>query len=375
MPDKSDKNLQNLFNLIALSRVNGLGTVNIKRMLNYFGDLNAILTAKQQTLQKVEGIGAITAKKIISGIEEGKKTAEKELKFIEKYNINFVCITDKDYPVLLQQCEDAPLFLFYKGQINFNRKYISIVGTRKNTRYGKTNCETLISDLKENGHNPVIVSGLAYGTDICAHKSALKNELKTIAVLGHGLDRIYPSQHTKTAKEIIENGALLTEFLSGTNPDRQNFVRRNRIIAGISECTVVVESGEKGGSLITADIANSYNRDVFAFPGNTNSSQSKGCNKLIKTHKASLIENVADIEYVMGWNPNNKNKQLSLEIPVDLNEEESKIYNIIKSEQSINIDVLSRKSGMIISELSIILFNLELNGFIKSYPGNLYKIN
>ena len=375
MQDKTDKDIQNLFNLIALYLVKGIGTINIRKLLSYFEDSNEIINAGIHKLIKVEGIGKITAGRIVSQINNTKKRAEKELKFIEKYKINFTCINNNTYPSKLKQCEDAPLFLFYKGNINNNQKHVSIVGTRENTNYGISNCKKLINDFNANGHNPVIVSGLAYGTDICAHKAALSQGLKTIAVLAHGLDRIYPEQHTSVARKIVNQGALLTEFLSGTTPERQNFVQRNRIIAGLSDCTVVVESGEKGGSLITADIANSYNRDVFAFPGNVNTKQSKGCNKLIKTHKASLIESINDIEYIMQWQSSSQNKQLDLQIPAKMTDEENKIYQIIKDEISINIDVLSRKANCSISDLSVILLNLELNGLIKSYPGNLYKIN
>ncbi len=365
-------NNNELFWLISLNLIDGIGVKNAKNLISYTGSVEAIFKENKKSLIKIPGIGERTVSKILNA--DVSKRAEKELKFIDKYKIKTKSYFDKTYPFRLKQCEDAPLLFFYKGDVDFeHKKIVTIVGTRNNTDYGKENCKQIIKDLKDRGHAPIIVSGLAYGTDICAHKEAVKNNLQTIAVLGHGLDRIYPAAHSNFAKEIVKNGALLTEFLSETIPDRQNFVKRNRIVAGLSDCTIVVESGEKGGSLITGDIANSYNRDVFAFPGEINKPYSKGCNKLIKTNKAALIESVLDLEYIMGWEMN-KNIQTKLIIPPKLKPEEELVYNIIKIKKSINIDILCHETKISSSEISIILLNLELQNIIKSYPGNMYKL-
>ena len=361
-----------LFWLISLNLIKGIGVKNAKSLISYVGSVEGIFNEKKSNLLKIPGIGAYLASNIKNS--DVFKRAEKELEFIQKYKIQTKSYFNKDYPTRLKQCEDAPLLFYYKGDVDFeHKKIVTIVGTRNNTDYGKENCTKIIKDLKQRGHNPIIVSGLAYGTDFCAHKTALDNGLQTIAVLGHSLDRVYPSAHSNIAKEIIGNGALLTEFLSGTKPDKQNFVKRNRIVAGISDCTIVVESGEKGGSLITGDIANSYNRDVFAFPGDINKPYSKGCNKLIKTNKAALVESIEDIEYIMGWEINN-NVQTKIVIPPSLKPKEQAIYDIIKFKKAINIDILCHETSISSSDISVILLNLELQNIIKSYPGNMYKL-
>jgi DNA processing protein len=237
-------------------------------------------------------------------------------------------------------------------------------------------CNELIRDLNENGHNAIIVSGLAYGIDIVSHKAALKNSLKTIAVLGHGLDRIYPSSHKKIAKNIISQGALLTEFLSDTNPDRANFVKRNRIIAGLSDATIVVESAEKGGSLITADIANSYNRDVFAFPGRVNDKYSVGCNKFIKSNRAALIENFKDLEYILGWDVGEaKPKVIQKKLFVNLSDDEKIIVEFLKENDKQSIDIICVKTNFPMSKVSAMLLNLEFSGIVKSLPGKYYSLS
>lgn len=369
---QTKKNNKDLFWLIALNLIDGIGVKNAKNLISYTGSIEAIFTEKHHALIKIPGIGNITASKIKNS--SVFKRAEQELKFIEKYKIKHKSYFEKNYPHRLKQCEDAPLLFFYKGDVDFeHKKIITIVGTRKSTEYGKQNIKNLITDLATRGHNPIIVSGLAYGTDIYAHKEAIKNNLQTVAVLGHGLDRVYPQAHTSIAKQIITQGALLSEFLSETNPDRQNFVKRNRIVAGLSDCTIVIESGKKGGSLITADIANSYSRDVFAYPGNITNDQSIGCNKLIKNHKAALIENILDLEYIMGWDNENKNIQTKLVIPPSLNKQEQLVFSTITKEKSINIDVLCEKTKINSSDIAIILLNLELHNIIKVFPGNMYK--
>ena len=266
--------------------------------------------------------------------------------------------------------------LFYKGNLNINgKKTVSIVGTRKATADGKENCENLISDLFDAKHNPVIISGLAYGVDICAHKKALEKKLQTIAVLGHGLDRIYPDKHRNTAKEIIENGgAVVTEYLSSSKFDRQNFLQRNRIIAGMATATVIVQSAAKGGSLTTADIANSYNREVFAFPGRTNDKYYAGCNKLIKQHKAYLIESANDIEYILGWKGNAKNKQKQNVLFVEFSDDEKVIVEILNEKGGMVIDLICSESEFSIGKVSSVLLELEFKNIVRCLPGKVYEL-
>jgi len=271
----------------------------------------------------------------------------------------------------LKQCEDAPLNLYYKGDIDFdNDKFISIVGTRKASNFGKDFTDKLVKELAP--FNPVIVSGLAYGIDVAAHKSALKYGLKTIAVFAHGLDRVYPNVHAKYAKEIVNNGCVLTEFLSGTNSDRKNFVKRNRIVAGLSDATIVIESAFKGGSLITADIANSYNREVFAVPGNPLETNAKGCNYLIKTQQAILLESAEDVIKAMNWDV--EIKMVQKQLFVDLSENEEKIIDVLASKE-LHIDALVAELGWGFSKVANELLQAEFKGLILSLPGKIYKKN
>lgn len=352
--------------------ISGIGNVNAKKLIAHFGNIDAVFKAKKNDLIKIQGIGDILANEILK--TDALHKAEEEIKFTEKHKIEVLFFLDENYPERLRHCEDAPIILYYKGTTNLNsKKIISIVGTRNATRYGKEHCNELIKDLKMNGHEPLIVSGLAYGVDICAHQAALKNNLPTLAVLGHGLHTIYPSAHKKIAKEIYANGGLLTEFPHNSKLDPSNFVRRNRIIAGISDATIVVESAKKGGSLITADLANSYNRDVLAFPGRVNDKYSSGCNWLIKTNRAALMENIKDLEYVLGWKQKEHKQAIQKQLFVELNEDEKILMELFKNNEELSIDTLSLKSGMPMSKVSAHLLNLEFSGLIKSLPGKIYK--
>ena len=367
-----NKNNDNLIYKIALNLIKGIGGANAKNLISYLGGVEQIFKAKKQELLKIPGVGEVLANNIVNFSD--MNIAEEELKFIEKNKIKTLFYTDADFPSRLKQCEDSPIILFVKGDVNLEaEKIISVVGTRNATKHGLEQCQKLIENFKEHNHNPLIISGYAYGVDICAHLNALKNDMPTVAVLGHGLNMIYPAYHKKYAKELLENGAFITEFLTSAKKDKSNFVKRNRIIAGLSDLTIVVESAEKGGSLITADIANSYSRDVFAFPGRVDDKYSKGCNKLIKTNKAVLLENIKDIEYIMSWE-NKKGVQTKLVIPPSLSKQEQIVYDIIKENVSINIDVLSREVGISTSDLSVILLNMELQDVIAPYPGNIYKL-
>jgi len=361
---------------IGLSLINGIGPLNAKKIIASLGDVEAVFNEKKKNLLKIDGIGESLASNIIN--QNVLEVADKELEFIEKNKIKTHFYLDKNYPYRLRQCPDAPLLFYSLGDfISDKRKIISIVGTRKSTKYGQSNCEKLIEELSIRGHDVSIISGLAYGIDIIAHKTALKNNLETLAVLGHGLDRIYPFTHRKTAEEIIQNGALICEFPSGTNPDRQNFVKRNRIIAGLSDVTIVIESGKKGGSLITADIANSYDRDVFAFPGRINDSQSAGCNYLIKTNRASLIEGIDDLEYLMGWDSGDKKKRVAEQQKMftDLTEDEQVIIELLREYGELQVDLISMRTKMPQGKLSGLLLSLEFAGFVRTLPGKVYTLS
>ncbi len=360
----------NLLYKIALSKISGIGNVNAKKLIAYFNNLEDIFKAKKKDLMKVPGIGEYLAKEIIH--TKALSLAEEEIKFVEKHNIEILFFLDENYPERLKHCEDAPVILYYKGTKNLNKqKVISIVGTRNASRYGKENCNELIKAFKENGHNPLVVSGLAYGIDVCAHQAALKNGLDTLAVLGHGLHTIYPAAHKNIAKEIVLNGGLLTEFPNNSKLDPSNFVRRNRIIAGLSDATIVVESAKKGGSLITAEIANSYSRDVLAFPGRVTDKYSSGCNWLIKTNRAALMENINDLEYILGWQQEKK-QAVQKQLFVELSEDEKRIMNVLKGEE-LSIDIISLKADIPMSKVSALLLNLEFSGLVKCMPGKIYK--
>jgi DNA processing protein len=360
---------------IALSLVPGIGSVNAKKLIAYTGSIEGVFKEKKTNLIKIPGIGEFLAAEI-KGAQVIKK-AEEEMVFMNKYKIAAFFYLDEAYPARLKNCPDSPLVLFAKGNANFNNtKVLSLVGTRSATDYGKTFTENLVKSFSELKYNVLIVSGLAFGIDIAAHKAALKNKLETVAVLGHGLKSIYPSIHSKYAREIVNQGALVTEFVSDVKADRAYFVRRNRIIAGLADATIVVESGERGGALITADLANAYNRDVFAVPGRIDDPHSKGCNKLIKTNKAVLLESVEDLEYMLGWErPGGvKQKSIQRELFVNLSEDENKIIEIIRQQNEINIDILSAEADMPVSKVSPLLLNLEFSGLVKSLPGKVYKL-
>jgi DNA processing protein len=358
---------------IALSLIPTIGDILAKRVVAYCGGVNAVFEEKKSILEKIPGIGDFHAKAIRNQTVFAR--AEEEIKFIEKNEITPLFYLDEAYPKRLTHCEDSPVMLYFKGKTDFNsEKIISIVGTREATEYGKKVCENLIADLAI--HNPIIVSGLAYGIDICAHKAALDNNLSTVCGLAHGLDKIYPSLHANTANKMLENGGWLTDFTSKTSPDRENFPRRNRIVAGISDATIVIESKAGGGSLITADIANSYNRDVFAFPGRIDDVCSVGCNNLIKQNKAALIQSAADIIYIMGWEKTKtKNAPVQKKLFIELSNDEEILVNVLKEKDSINIDDLCLVCKLPMSKVSGLLLTLEFSGVVKSLPGKMYRLN
>jgi DNA processing protein len=361
---------QELRDYLALWSVSGIGSMTSRKLIAYAGTAQNVLKFKQAELLKVPGIGPKLIESILAGGHYER--ADKELEFIDKYKIKVTSIFDDDYPFRLKQCEDAPLLLFTKGkELVEDRKYISMVGTRNATAYGKDFCIKIISELKEKGHDVVIISGLAFGIDIASHKAALKNNLPTYGVLAHGLDTIYPAQHRKVAAEMLTQGGVITEFMHGIFPEKNNFVRRNRVIAGLSDATLVIESDIKGGSLITADLANSYNRDVFAVPGRLNDKYSSGTNKLIKSNRAALLESVEDLEYILGWEAKAKPKQKQLFN--DYSNEEKTIMDLFIESEVLNIDTICRNSGFTMSKVSALLLNLEFMGALKCQPGKVFS--
>jgi DNA processing protein len=358
---------------IGLTLIDGIGDVHAKSLLAWCGSSRAVFEQKKQHLLKIPGIGEYTAKSIVKS-KDVLVRAEEEVEFIRKYKIKPLFFTDEDYPSRLKYCGDSPILLYYRGNADLNKdKIIGVVGTRKPSDYGKEKTRELIEELKST--NALIVSGLAYGVDIWAHKAALDEDLETVGVLAHGLDRIYPQIHDKIAKKMLNQGGLLTDFMSGTNPDAVNFPKRNRIVAGMCDALVVVESKRQGGSLITATIANSYNKDVFAFPGRAGDVLAEGCNGLIKQNRATLIENAADLLYAMQWEEKEKRspaKQTALLL--NLNDDERSILKIFEKKNELHIDEICHSTQMPVSKVSCLLLQLEFNNVIKSRPGKLYEL-
>jgi DNA processing protein len=359
---------------IGISLIPGIGSVLARKLIAYTGSVEGVFSEKKKNLLKIPGIGEYLAKEVAT--QNVLHIAEKEIEFIKKYKISALFYLEKGYPERLKNCEDSPVILYMKGNADLNMpKTLSVVGTRKATEYGKEVCCKLLSAITEHGHQVLIVSGLAFGIDIAAHRAALSNNLPTVAVLGHGLNSLYPAAHKNVAKDICKNGALITDFISTEQPEPNNFVKRNRIIAALSDATLVIESGEKGGALITADIANSYNRDVFAIPGKVNEKYSSGCNKLIKTNRASLIENAEDIEYLLGWEtPGNKKAPVQKELFTQLSDDENKVVTILRENNQLMIDSICSLANMPMSKVSAILLNLEFAGYTRSLPGKVYKL-
>ncbi len=361
---------------IGITLIKGIGNSLAKNLIAYLGSASAVFREKQHHLSKIPGIGEVLSREIASA--DVLKRADEEIEFLHRNKINYCFYADKEYPFRLKECEDAPVMLYSKGTKNLNDgKMIAIVGTRNATDKGKEITRKFINDISITLPQAVIISGLAYGIDVCAHKASLDCGINTFAVLGHGLDRIYPSAHRSTAVKILENGALITEYISKTNPDRQNFVGRNRIIAGLSDVVVVVESALSGGALITAELAADYNRDVFAFPGRIGDEWSAGCNALIKTNKAALIENAADLLKFMNWQAVEgktlTNVQTSLFL--DLDDNEKKIISVLRqNNDGMQLNELALKLEIPVSKASALLLQLEFKGLVKCLPGNMYKI-
>lgn len=344
----------------------------VSTLVSYTGGIDVLVNGKGKTIECGERNIKTPGRKVV---DEARAKAEKELEFIEKNNINVHFYLDDQYPKRLKQCIDAPVVLYGKGNYELNLpRTLSIVGTRNATDYGTEFCEKLLNFLKP--YEVLIVSGMAYGIDICAHKAAVNNNLPTVGVLAHGLDRLYPNLHQKIANKMVDNGGgLLTEYPSETIPDKERFPARNRIVAGMSDATLVIESGAKGGSLITADLAFSYNRDVMALPGDVGRTYSKGCNKIIQQQKAAMIIEPEDLVKYMSWDIElEKSKEVQRSLFVELTPEQTIITDIIASEKEISIDELMIKSETPMSQLATILLTLEMEGVIIQKPGKRFQL-
>ena len=312
--------------------------------------------------------------------DEPLRRAEAELRFMEEHRIRALTLTGDDYPQRLTECPDAPIVLYYTGNANLNQtRIISIVGTRRMTTYGEDLIRRFVRDLRQHCPEMLIVSGLAYGVDICAHKQALENSYPTVGVLAHGLDQIYPYRHRDVAAQMVNRGGLLTEFMSQTNADKPNFVRRNRIVAGMADATILVESGVKGGGLITADIAQSYARPVFAFPGNVGQPCSEGCNNLIRDNGAGLISNAEDFVKAMGWFDETRRQQaladgIERNLFPDLTPEEQQVVSLLQQTNDLQLNIITVKTGIPIGNLTALLFQLEMKGVVKPLAGGMYHL-
>jgi len=357
---------------IALLEVEGIGVTIARQLLDHFGSAKEIFNQPNNVLHSLKTVGPqLISAKSDKGLFID---AERELTYCERNNIQVLSISNDNYPRRLKQCSDAPIILYYKGNGALNNpKVISIVGTRAATSYGKEICNSIVKELS--AHNALIISGLAYGIDVQAHNASIHNSLPTIGVLAHGLDRIYPKEHVAIANKMMEAGGLLTEYRKGTIPDRGNFPKRNRIVAGLSDATIVIESAIRGGSMITANIANNYNRDVFAIPGRIGNKQSEGCNHLIKINKAHLLQSVKDITYLLGWDLNiKKTKTIQKQVFNNLNLQEKSILTTLLNETNISIDEIAIKANLPMSIVSTQLLLLEFKGVIKQLPGKKYEV-
>jgi DNA processing protein len=357
--------------LIALSQVPDVGPVSARALLKEFGNATNIFQSRKGELLKVNGLGAVRAAAIKNFADW--QTVEKEIVFINKNNITYLDLENPEYPQHLKNCTDAPIILYYRGTANLNSpKIISIIGRRLCTDYGRRILDNFIRELAP--YNVLIVSGLAIGIDVYAHKQAISNDLNTVGVLAHGLGTMYPSQHQAIANDMEKQGGLLTEYLFETKANKENFPTRNRIVAGMSEATIVVETDIKGGSIITANLANGYNKDVMAFPGNINNQHSAGCNYLIKTNRANLITDAADVAELLNWEPQKTSKKVQRELFLVLSDEEKLILDLLMAKGNLHTDELRNLSQLAPSKFAAITISLEMQGLITMLPAKIYKL-
>lgn len=363
-----------LVDALALNFISGVGVITQRNLIDHFGSPKAVIEASSGELQSISGVGKRISSKILNEKSAAYERAEKEIVFADRHQIRILPFSDDAYPRRLKQCADAPMLIYYRGNANLDSmKIVSIVGTRNATSYGRDRCKELVGGLSAYD-DVLVVSGLAYGIDSYVHKLSVENSIPTVGVLGHGLDQIYPNQNRSLAVKMLENGGLLSEYSSGTRPDRQNFPQRNRIIAGLADVVIVVEAAIRGGALITAEIANTYNRDVCAFPGNVNSEYSSGCNFLIKSHRAHLITKAEDLGYLMDWQlSDEKSISSQLELALSLSDSEKFIYKIIQEQNIVSVDKIGLLADEKQSKLAIVLLELEMKGLIIAMPGKIYR--
>ncbi|PKA98347.1 DNA processing protein [Flavobacteriaceae bacterium MAR_2009_75] len=360
-----------LLAVLRLQHTPNIGDVTAKKLIAHCGSPSEIFNTKKADLLQIEGIGTHVLRGIYDA--EHQEAAEDEFAIIEKKGWRYSYFADSSYPQYLKHCIDSPILLFKEGDIDLqNRKIISVVGTRKITSYGQAFCDRFIEDLAP--LDPIIVSGFAYGVDIAIQRAAIKHGLQTIGCLAHGLNQIYPKVHAKFVPDVNKNGGFFTEFWSTSKPDRENFLKRNRIIAGMSEATIVIESAEKGGSLVTADIANSYNRDVFAVPGRSNDKYSSGCNNLIKQQRAHMLTSAADLVYLLNWDVSEKEtKNVQKQLFVELDDTEKSIYTYLQKDGKQLLDSIALECRLPIFKTSSTLLNMEMKGVIRPLPGKLFE--
>lgn len=359
--------------VIALTFIKGVGPISAKNLIAFYGNAEQIFDEQSSALHKIPGIGYSIAHAIVDQRETALRRADQEIEYLQKHHIRALTYADSDYPFRLKECDDAPLVVYYEGKAHLNDgHFIAFVGTRTPTDYGKNWCYDTIDDLSAKLPNTVIISGLAYGIDITAHKAALKNNIPTIGVVAHGLDRIYPSSHTPIGNKMVQHGGIITEYPMGTKPDKPNFVQRNRIIAGMSDAVVIVESGARGGALLTADAANLYNRDVFALPGRVGDLHSEGCNTLIKQNKAFLIESADDLIKIMNWEIV-ETTQVQPVLFSSLTQDEQTVLMTLRKFDTLQINLLTIQLKWPVEKLFSLLLEMEFKGLIRSLPGNVYQ--
>ncbi len=358
---------------LALVQIPGIGGVTARRLIAYCGGAAQVFRERTEALKRIPGVGGH-----IAGAIRKKACfdrAEREIAFMRKHGIRALYYQDDAYPFRLKECEDGPILIFVKGEANLNHpRVLAVIGSRNITQYGREECERLIEELIP--YDVTVLSGLAYGVDACAHRAALKHGMPTLAVLGHGLDRIYPPLHQGLARDMLGSGALITDFMTGTKPERENFPKRNRIIAGLCDAIVVVEAALTGGALITANIANTYNRDVFAIPGRLTDRYSQGCNKLIRIHKAHLLEKANDLEYIMNWTPGDcPSGGRQAKLFVSLTPDEKQLLAFLQEHPDAGIDHIVAGSGLNLGKASSLLLGLEFKGVVKVLPGKHFRLS
>lgn len=360
---------EELLALLALKKAPLVGDIMAKKLIRTFGSAQEVFKQPPRAIAAVEGMGDKKVQSI--KIPELFERAKKELEFIHRNNLKTHIYYNDDYPERLKYCVDSPIIFFEKGNINLQNPYtLSIVGTRQITSYGSAFLEKFIAELAP--LKPIIISGYAYGVDILAHKLAIQHGLQTIAVMAHGLNQTYPRNHEAHNKEVMEHGGFITDFWSTDTFDRKNFLGRNRIIAGLSEATVVIESADKGGSLVTAELANGYNREVFAVPGRVNDKYAAGCNALIKQSKAHMLTTAADIPYILGWQE--RKTAVQKQLFVELTDTEKEIYRYLKSNEKEMLDIIALEIKQPVHLVASVLMSMELKGVVKPLPGKMFML-